>query len=345
MDLKKPLLLCLIFVSAFCMEKSLEERIAILTEKIERLELSDPNDYLVFFDVLYWHPKTDLTEVGGDELRVSSRIESDGSHTPYADFNWSFGFRTGMGYVFPERGWDVVLKYTRLTFNDNFSDNPGSLRRVISNFGKAQSSDPVAFVKGSHRIDYQAVNAELGKKFVIDANFLFHPVFGVQAIWINQLPHIINQAEGGNTLNIAQHTAISEKSVGVGPLTKIYSSWCFCGGWSIYGDGGFSLLFTRYRGHMDIEGEAGDPDLYWSNKETKHYVVPNLSLSIGIGYERMLQSQNQISLSLGYESQMYFNQSYLMQTRRVQEPEQPQGAWFSRNLSLYGVTASVTIDF
>jgi hypothetical protein len=303
-------------------------------------------DTLLSFDLLYWHPKTDLTEIGGTEL-ISGSNRENGSHTPAVDFDWEFGFKAGIGYHFDEREWDIFAEYTRVDFNTSFSFNSGAIRRIYSNFGEADSL--IDFVKGSHRIDYQTATVELGRQFVAGQYSRFKPAFGAKATWINQIPHIINH-ETGSTPSISQHVYLSEKTQGIGPLAMMYSNWCLCNGWSLYADGGFSLLFTRYRGRMSVEGRVNgvtaDPSFRQSNKEDKHYVTPNAMLGLGLSYERFFSAEKQhVVVSIGYESQYYFNQSYLMQNRNVEVTDVEKGAWLARNLAVYGATLSASLEF
>jgi hypothetical protein len=350
---KKIHLFLLLFAGVY---GSLEEQVKRLEEKVSCLDgavcKQDRDvDYTLLFEVLYWHPKTDLTEIGSTQTRnASTQALANGSSTPYMDFNWEFGFSIGMGYHFKKREWDLTAKYTRFQFNDSFTFSPGVTKQIQSNFGAAGSGNPfpVASMKGSHAIDYQTIVLALSRQFFLNGYIDIMPVIGVKSTWINQMPHIINQTENGD--NLSQHIYLSEKTNGLGPIAMLNSNWCLCNGWSIYTESGLALLFTKYRGNMSVEGgEKGGvnySDFRQSNKERKHYVTPNMMISLGMRYRCEFDEGKRVVIaSLGYESQYYVNQSYLMQNRSVEKQEVTQGAWLGRNLALYGVTAHISCQF
>jgi len=122
-------------------------------------------------------------------------------------------------------------------------------------------------------------------------------------------------------------------------------------GFGVFMDGGFALLFTRYRGFMKISGGYTsifdpDPDLRQSNRETKHYVCMNPFVTLGINYQKYFEEEERyLMCSLGYESQFYLNQSFLMSSNRQESPYTYHGAFYGRDLSVFGVTGKVKVAF
>jgi hypothetical protein len=362
--MNKLFTLCALAGLAFAGQTDMQK----LEERVANLELTTPmdtngarlasghretcNDFMLTFDLVYWHPKTDFTDNGSTVN--NSTNPNNGSRTSYMDFNWEFGFKAGMGYHFDEDDWHLMAEYTRVDFNDSYNVTPGGTNELHSNFGEANSAtEDVQSMKSSHSIDYQTLTLVLGKEFFVSKKISLKPNFGAKVAWINQAPRVNQQLADLDT-NIVlgdQHVNLTEKTRSVGPMGFLESSWYLCNGWSFYADGGFALLFTAYRGRMEVEGHLDGNGAYVasfreSNKENKHYVTPNLFLNMGLAYDvRFEEWGHNLKLSLGYESQYYVSQSYLMQNRSVATVNSPQGAWFARNLAVYGLTASASYEF
>jgi hypothetical protein len=362
--MKKLFTMCALAGIAFAGQTDMQK----LEERVTNLELTTPmdtegarlanghrdtcNDFLMKFDLLYWHPKTDFTDNGSTSNTGTN--SNNGSRTTYMDFNWQFGFKVGLGYHLDDDDWHLLAEFTRVDFNDSYNTSPGGTNDIHSNFGAAgDSSGNVQSMKYSHSIDYQTLTLTLGKRFFVSKKVSLMPNFGAKATWINQDPRVNQQfvdAEGSSTVLGDQHIDITEKTRSVGPMGLLQANWYLCGGWSFYADGGLALLFTSYRGRMAVQGIIAnivfDSTFRESNKENKHYVVPNLFVNLGLAYEHhFAEWDHNLKLSLGYESQYYVNQSYLMQNQNIVTVNTPQGAWFARNLAVYGLTASASYEF
>jgi len=335
--MKKWFLLCLPLLGFAGM--SVGEKIDEVRQIVHNLELSapeaseKPNQLALSFDVLYWHPKTDLTELGAV---ISSSLRPEGP-TNAVGFDWDFGFKVGGGYQFTQQGCTLTIEYTRVSFSTEVLWQLQSSTKIIQpNFGRMFQN--IEEIKASYNIGYQTATALLERELFVKGNLLFAYAYGVKASWINHLPKMISMKS-----NVDQHVDLTEKTVGLGPDTVLSTRWAFSKGWSIYGDMGMALLYTRYRGRMRTEGDNYTAD----SVEGKHYVVPNFALGLGLRYDRdLVESNNHLTASLGYESQYYVNQSYLMQSRDVwRDGVVPQGAWYARNLSVYGLVLRGNCQF
>jgi len=304
----------------------------------------------IFFDVLYWQPKTDFTELGGTYKRDPAihfdTTDDTGVSVNPVSFNWSFGFRAGFVKRFEDRPWDLTAEYVYFNFSGVHTINPGARESVAPNFGSI--TDDTAFIdhaKASHSIGFQTAGVYLGRSIRQSRFFQIKPQVGVKAAWINQIPQMLYRISGANP-NIDQHVDLSEKTTSLGPQILLSARQELHGGWGLYANSGVALLFTRYRGAMSIVNGYPTTGTRQSNKESKHYICMNPFLGIGVEYLRDFSEENKsLACSLGYETQSFINQSYLMETLIQGDTGGLHGALLGRNLAVYGLTAKVKIGF
>ena len=366
--MKKLLALCALTGCAFAYQgapSSLEERVSHLelTTSMETCGARVPdaqkdttNNFILSFDVIYWQPRTDLTEFGtswAENEPLLTRYRNMSSK--YHKFDMEFGFKVGLGYHFDTSSWDLNAQYTYITFDDTelATANTGIVYQPTPWSPLTIVNAAYPSMKSTYAIDYQTVDLVLSKGFFVNKCTSLTPFYGVKASWINHSPTILSAIVNIDEISVSvgdENTHVTEKTRAIGPTGGFDFNWFFCDGWSIYTKAGSALLFTSYRGTVKTVGFY-DGDVYsereFGLKESKQYICANLFLALGLSYQHYFEENGScLNLHAGYESQYYINQSYKLANP---DPNRAQGiatgAQNPRNLGLMGLTAGATFDF
>ena len=206
--MKKLLALCALTGCAFAYQgaqSSLEERVSHLelTTSMETCGARVPdaqkdttNNFILSFDVIYWQPRTDLTEFGTGWLQTDPLLTRyQNMSSKYHKFDMEFGFKVGLGYHFDASSWDLNAQYTYITFDDTEFASAASNRLYLPVPWSGIVIDNAAYrsMKSTYAIDYQTVDLVLSKGFFVNKCTSLTPFYGVKAAWINHLPTIISE--------------------------------------------------------------------------------------------------------------------------------------------------------
>jgi len=343
---------------------------ASLEERVSQLELQTSADtcgarvpdatkdtqgnFSLTFDVVYWKPRTDLTEFGRGWKQDLDILERHAATTVKTHkFDFEFGFKAGIGYHFDTKGWDLNALYTYCNWDD--TDLAGGAKGVI--YAPSPVSPlPIEYagyasVKSTYEIGYQTVELALSKGFFINQYTSITPFYGVKAAWINHLPNTIAQIVLLSDLDTVlgdENSHQSEKMRGLGPMGGFDFNWYFCDGWSLYTKTAASLIFASLRSSASTIGALADDNQTLTRREigastSKQYVTTNLFMSLGLSYEHYFEEAGSaLSFFAGYETQIYMDQSHAHSNPSTLASN---GARNKRSLSIMGLTAGATFDF
>lgn len=268
--------------------------------------------------------------------------------------DWSTGFRVGTGYFLKSTPFDLTFFWT--AFNHTSLSqvsgpfiigtqmlNPGGNFPVggsLANLGGASS-------RWILKTDF--VELVLGYRQQFDGRFTFHPYFGGEWGWINQLQKIsyIN-FNAGNPENFNAFIKSKNAFKGIGPKVGMDGRLSIVGGFAVFSDLSVSLLYGRTHNptSLVLNGETagfGFPDLLFEYSQRKR-VIPKAAIKVGIDGKWCFKECAWLAISAAYEAQyiwgVWRNQN--SPTQNIFIPE----AGYS-NLSLSGLTADARmgIDF
>lgn len=325
----------------------------------------EPNGkgWFLTFDVLYWQ-----TKVGGVQYAsaVSPEVASPiaRSSTPREpEFDWTFAFKAGIGYKFFHDGWDAHFEYTyfRNDASDSYSTTlPTVIEPAIPELFGLTGTTVADLLGGSglstfatqtsanFRVNFNDINLDLGRDFFVSQNLSLRPSMGLKASWLsfrqnvtlsgggtayeytvfNLIP-LKEKGLGANTIYAEAH----QKFVGIGPRASVDTRWHLGNDISFYGDVAGALLFGYFR----TDGEAtytGNTANYFTAQDKFHRVIPTVDFELGLIYDKYVMCDTQhFSISLGYETQYFWDVNYLSTSKA------PQG------LAMYGINLDIRWDF
>lgn len=261
--------------------------------------------YEGFVEPLYW-----MTSEAADWCRVVLPSDTDEKVTYHVvDFDWTPGFRIGVGYQMNHDAWDTQFSYTRFhtqANNDAESDGPNVesifFGSKILNVGKYNTA------KLKLNLGYDMIDWDLGRSFCWSEALVLRPYIGIKGGWISQT--LDTQWDKLVDLIIVTVPFTAKEKIqndfrGVGPKLGISSQWylrtsarcCF----SLIGDFACAYMW----GNWSIKGKYHDTfdRTMITLQKNRNFGALMVQGFIGIGCEYSCYS-----IKLGYEIQDWFNQ-------------------------------------
>ena len=296
---------------------------------------------------IYWTAREDhlnfsyQESVQGISSGTTVTSKSDVKHL---EWNFRPGFKIAVGYLYDHDGWDVLGEYTSLRVRDtkkSLSVNDLSTQRIQGIWPFSINIDDPINVQALWHLDFNVVDLELGRNFLISRYLKLRPQFGLKATWQNQHYHL---AALGLVENIPI-TAIDKHELeywGVGIRTGLDTAWHFIRCFSLYGEVAASLLWECFEAEEKTEIvplEVNDAEpltaLYVGN--SIRATRPVIELNLGLRWETWFcRERYHFSIEAGWEEQWWSDQNQLFDAYQ----ETRQG-----DLSLHGLTLKARIDF
>ncbi|MBX7066331.1 MAG: hypothetical protein K1X28_03790 [Parachlamydiales bacterium] len=264
--------------------------------------------------------------------------------------DWEPGLRVSTGYLFDEKGWDLVMNWSY--FRTEPSEKlvkKGEDRRVIpfylptTNFYTSSKEVDVAKAKWTHL--QLSAEIEAGKNFPVGKTFLARPFFGLKGISLK------NKTLFEYTLNNPLFTAktkVPTKSnfIGAGPRVGGNVAYEFGKGLGIFFLGSGSLLYGNFDASFNGVKERKPAITKVEDKEAKvptpHFVTA-MQVQLGGQWTRAIGKKYHFALQAAWEQNFYSNVNQIV-NHFVQHKEQTT-PFDDGDLSLKGLTASCHLDF
>jgi hypothetical protein len=256
-------------------------------------------------------------------------------------FNWNWGFRVGFGYNIPHDHWDILGGYTQYRSATRSEEKVSSSQALFPSWMTA-SSGYVSQARASWNMHLQLGDLEMGRSFAAARWLSLRPFLGVRGAWIYQKYAI--EYKGGSAVPTADTDKVSMRNNfwGAGGRLGLNSLWGIARGFSLYGDGSFSLLSGFFHVHQtEYLEKAGTSFLNVSSSPSQ--LVPIVDLALGFQYDTFFQKKRyHLGLKLGYEFNYFFNQNEFM--RFISGGS----GFYTRNnsdLTLMGLSCGLRFDF
>lgn len=265
-----------------------------------------------YVDLLYWQ----VRESGADNW--GQLATKTGSHTQYtvldAPFDWNTGIRLGIGHTFNQGHSDARFEYTHYQASAT-SQASGTVISAFdgnyfaNNTNGAALDLPYSSANIRYQLFYDTIDLTLGQHYQVDTALSFHPYLGIKLATINQNIY----SNWRDPIPATDFTTATENLKnnfsGVGPSVGVDSNW------SLYKGAAYSLDLIGNLVTGLLYGHTTLSDIYANNKPV-NIIVYNTSINgaspmiggiMGLQWHSQL-AKSDISLSVGYEAQIWFNQ-------------------------------------
>ncbi len=263
--------------------------------------------FFIIGQYLYWQ-----ANLSGLELSFgsSSLVEGTTNGISFTDskefnidpaFDWTSGLRLGCGGHFPNSNWSLSAFWTQFKDKGRRSIKAGN---GITN-------------KGSCKVSLEQIDAIVAYASTWTSVTL-EPFIGVRAVQIN---HSVN-SQVTTTIVILPDTMVMgvmnfddhQCFKGIGPALGLDVLWMVAGGFGLYGEGAFNVLYGNYKITCNDSDSFSSPLSSQSSSlidQHLHRFNTNIDLALGIFWRRCIYDKTAITLSLGYEFHEYYNLSNL----------------------------------
>ncbi|HEY4254834.1 MAG TPA: Lpg1974 family pore-forming outer membrane protein [Chlamydiales bacterium] len=243
-------------------------------------------------------------------------------------FDWRFAFRVAGGYQFKCPDWTLWAEYLRFTTEQSKKISPPAGGSLSSNF--VFDTNPLTS-RLEMEINYNTLDLNLGRPYLLRNNFSLHPFVGVRGAVIHQHDEI---TETFVSSTLFHHE--TNRFYGAGLRAGSQARWLLGSGWSLFGSLAGSIVYgtfdNRFTQNQSIKLQSDTSGL-----------SPNLTSDAGLSWEKALASaRTRISLSLGYEFDYWWRQNQTI--HNFTDATVASMRW-SEDLGLHGVKLNCGFDF
>jgi hypothetical protein len=338
--------------------RNLENRVSALEHRRGANGMINPPARPVVKDGTNLWIQADALFMQASEDGLSYAVDTNTSGIPIAtgldgkvknvSYDWSWGFRVGLGYNFDHDGWDGLINWTWFRSHETkhqtvvapsvlvptspaFAANVGTPLTATSAHGKA-------------RLHFNLLDFELGREFFVSKWLTLRPHFGARAAWISRTfkTEYSRLSAGPVELEVKNQNRFRAGGARAGLNTQ----WGLGCGWSFFGDFAMSLLYGTQRLHATQDNET--PNARIIDVHSNWSAVRAMAdLAAGLRWDHLFCEDNyRIRLQLGWEQHMFFGFNKDMNFTSPTVAGNP-GKFFANqgDLSVSGVSFQARFDF
>lgn len=256
-------------------------------------------------EFLYWTTEQSDLDYAADKKDPSNIVGPKKIH--FAEYDWDPGFRAMVGYRLGCDGWDARLRYTYY--------EPRAEGSAKVNSGENEVLSPILLhpvwsatngisAKAKCGLKYDVLDFTVSRPFCVSETLIMRPYWGVRGLWLNQSYHVryvVGPSGFENTefpVGSIIDASYKGETTGVGLVVGLDSNIHLCGGFSLYGNVGGSILASQMRfKHLQVlNGE----DVGVNVKEKQDVALASYELGAGINWELSICDCCML-FDLGYE--------------------------------------------
>lgn len=267
-------------------------------------------------------------------------------------YDWSWGWRAGIGYNLPHDGWDMLLNYSWFRSNESDSSNtdaPESNRQIWTNpYPASTTADALAaHGKGRSHLKFDYLDFQLGREFFVSKWLTLRPFVGGRGLWTHR--NMIVKYRGGDlaSLQVAKlKERFNNRFRGGGLLTGLDTQWGLGEGWSFYGQFSMALIYGTHRLHekQDSYATSGTVSRFAHLHNAWTMVRTMTDLGFGLRWDRLFYSDAyRIRLQLGWEQHVL--NGFDKDTNFVSSSAQGKFTLNQGDFALSGVAFQARFDF
>lgn len=224
------------------------------------------------------------------------------------NYDWSWGWRAGIGYNLPHDGWDMLLDYTWFRSGESKSSNEDSHGQLLQTWTTPSGTADLFVNKATGKtvLKFDYLDLELGREFFVSKWLTLRPFVGARGLWVHR--NMTVKYKGGQLETEAGIAKIKEKFNnrfrGGGLLTGLDTQWGLGQGWSLYGQFALSLIYGQQNLHekQDSYDAAGTATRLAHVHDAWSMVRTMTDLGFGLRWDRLFYSDAyRIRLQFGWE--------------------------------------------
>jgi len=252
--------------------------------------------------------------------------------------NWEYspGFKVGLGILYDHDGWDIYANYTwlRPRTSKKTVRADGNDALILRSFGNSNSPDSFRSLSASWSLDFNTVDLELGRNFFISRCLKLRPHFGMKGTWQKQ-DFPIKGVLSPDGISFLEYTNKLDYW-GVGIRTGLDSSWQFSPCLSAIGEVAISALWEGYKTKRKVvSAELLLTEVDFTSE--CHRINPVLELLLGMRWETWFCCDAyHFAIDGGWEIQWWNDQNHFS---TIQGPD------LLGDLYLQGFTLKFRFDF
>lgn len=292
------------------------------------LGLSCPSDFYFWADYLLLQVKmqgleyavtntSGLLDVVGNNGFPLTGGEVLGFSSDQHDWKWGSGFRVGMGFYLSEDSWTIDLEWLYFKRSQEVSSSITNSGVLIPIWIKPPEESAIAngtnvLASARWRISINELDISLGKPYMVSPYFCLQPYFGLRGAWIDQryaarYGGLIVLSNANTPFNGAQFDADHE-FWGFGARAGLASNWAFDGGWGLYGNVAFSMLYSKY----SVFEQMPLGVLSYEFNHRFYTNVPVMDLQLGVSWGTYVNHhRHHFTIRAMYEFQQWWNHNQL----------------------------------
>ena len=285
-------------------------------------------------------------------------------------FEYKPAFKVGVGINLGCDDWSFNLEYMRYhadaglgSFNKSIvvENNPARLNTRAYLLWATEQGTEIAdnrwdqFDLGSiiantkWRLEMDLLDFNISRRYFVGQCLTFDSHVGLRAGWIDQKYNALYLIEGSSAplgyVNRYNNEYITE-SWAIGPRIGLNTDWRFCGGFFLFGNTDFSILYTNYNKITlteDILQSDGDKlNFRLSSPLELCFLRPQASIGLGLGWADYFCCNDWFfDFRIGYDCQVFWNQNVF--ANHFSDSYAPTS--FGGDLYLHGLNITARLDF
>ncbi|NGX26521.1 MAG: hypothetical protein K940chlam6_00445 [Chlamydiae bacterium] len=248
-------------------------------------------DAYITAEFIYWTSRLDNLGFAIFEPVQNGTTVTGRGNILHPDWKFEPGFKVGVGLLFDHDAWDLYVNYTWLSVHDTkekiaVSDSQTQRIRPIGDSASfANLTQPILFASGRWELDFNVLDAELGRNFFISRYLKLRPHFGLKGTWQDQDYLVIGQDE-----ELISKDQNSTHYWGVGIRAGLDTAWHFNQCFSLIGEVAITALWEKFEterksGAAPLEVGVSEPITVLYVENDIHTLKPVLEFLLGLRYE------------------------------------------------------------
>ena len=282
--------------------------------------------FSIFADYILWEARAGNTAFAYDGMpQAASGTSTAGlaqgkAYNP--GFKYSSGFKVGASAELGFDNWDLEAQYIWLRPGYKqtkmyATDTTYAATTAAAEWMNAPSGTRLLNATGQWRLNYNLVQLNMGRNYMISPNLSFRNYYGIRGAWFNQkndtryfFGDSTSTASDATTGRTNYQVWQRQNWWGVGFQTGVDTAWMFDENWSIYANFGTSLLWGRFNNRNQVKNTTANPDTFDENWRQSNYgLQPTLDIEMGFRWVMTFDDNSYaFLLQAGWEQQIWFNQ-------------------------------------
>lgn len=281
---------------------------------IDYQEPEESGVFIIGAEALYVSPQ-------GSDFVYGLQYSSDSNNNTLGrslqvDSDFQFGYHIDVAYAMPGDGADISLGYTHL--NADTRKNKGSVDgATFSEEGTLASlGDQDSFlvnnvaggaVRAKSTYDYIDVDLLLGKEFVLQNRYHFHPFAGVRYTEIDSKDRAVYTLNGA----LVGSGEINNTFDGVGPRVGVDAAMEIASGFSLVARAAGSAVIGNFDWKESVSnpgysGQGNAGTTIFKNSD-ENLIVPEADYRLGLNYTHEFSPETSFGVELGWTTVQYFD--------------------------------------